>query len=68
LSSPVLCDEVEATVSELSHGGWSAPIFELRRIVELHGGTVHAESPGPGSGAEFVTADVSGINDAELSV
>jgi signal transduction histidine kinase len=26
----------------------------VRQLVELHGGTVHAESPGPGAGATFV--------------
>ena len=36
-----------------THGGLGLGLAIVRHIVELHGGTVHAESPGPGKGAVF---------------
>jgi CheY-like chemotaxis protein len=39
---------------ERSPGGLGIGLTIVRRLVELHGGSVHAESPGPGKGARFV--------------
>ncbi len=38
----------------LSQGGLGIGLTLVRRLVELHGGTVHAVSAGPGKGSEFV--------------
>jgi signal transduction histidine kinase/DNA-binding response OmpR family regulator len=40
--------------STRSHGGLGIGLTIVRHIVELHGGTVHAESPGEGQGSTFV--------------
>ena len=47
--------QADAT-STRSHGGLGIGLTLVKRIVELHGGTVHAESAGDGQGASFVVA------------
>jgi signal transduction histidine kinase len=42
----------DASVTRL-HGGLGLGLSIVRHLVELHGGHVSAESPGPGQGATF---------------
>lgn len=37
-----------------SAGGLGIGLTLVRQVVELHGGSVHATSPGPGAGSEFI--------------
>ena len=39
---------------ERAEGGFGGGLTLVQRLVELHGGTVHAHSEGPGKGSEFV--------------
>jgi signal transduction histidine kinase len=43
-----------ATPSHKAQGGLGIGLWLVRTLVEMHGGTVHATSAGPGQGSEFV--------------
>lgn len=56
--------------STRSHGGLGLGLAIVRHLVELHGGTVRAESPGIGQGATFIVnlpikADATKTSEAE---
>jgi len=42
------------TSLERAHGGLGIGLTIVRRVVEMHGGRVEAQSPGPGQGSEFI--------------
>jgi signal transduction histidine kinase/ActR/RegA family two-component response regulator len=47
-----LFQQVDQTITR-SHGGLGIGLTLVKRLVELHGGTVEAHSEGPGKGSEF---------------
>src|SRR5688572_24744735 len=54
------------STSTRSHGGLGIGLTIVRHIVELHGGTVKAESPGEGQGSVFtVTLPIAATVDAQ---
>jgi signal transduction histidine kinase len=44
------------STSTRSHGGLGLGLAIVRHLVEMHGGTVHADSPGEGQGAIFTVS------------
>jgi len=50
--------------STRSHGGLGLGLAIVRHLVELHGGTIHVESPGKGQGATF-TVKLALLNNEE---
>ena len=45
--------QADASIAR-AHGGLGLGLAIVRQLVELHGGTVQAQSPGEGQGATFV--------------
>ena len=53
------------STSTRSHGGLGIGLTIVRHIIELHGGTVHAESPGEGQGSTFTVTLAAAIAHAD---
>jgi PAS domain S-box-containing protein len=52
---------------DIALGGLGVGLSLVRRLIELHGGTVHAHSDGPGKGCEFVARLPASSPDASTS-
>jgi signal transduction histidine kinase len=58
--TPAMCDRVFDLFVQVpetgayAHGGLGIGLTVVRRLVEMHGGTVDARSDGPGQGSEFI--------------
>jgi signal transduction histidine kinase/DNA-binding response OmpR family regulator len=61
-----LFTQVERTLDR-SHGGLGIGLTLVRRLVEMHGGSVQVYSSGPGQGSEF-TVRLPALLDTEVSV
>ena len=50
-----------------SEGGLGVGLTLVRRLLDLHGGSVHASSPGPGQGSEFIVR-LPALDDAPVEI
>ncbi|AVS67948.1 hybrid sensor histidine kinase/response regulator [Paracidovorax avenae] len=61
-----LFTQVDRTLDR-AQGGLGIGLMLVRRLVEMHGGTVQARSEGAGKGSEFIVRLPSGVVSAEVS-
>ncbi|MES4786207.1 MAG: hybrid sensor histidine kinase/response regulator, partial [Nitrospiraceae bacterium] len=60
--------QADSTITR-KHGGLGLGLTIVRHVVEMHGGTVHADSPGEGKGATFTVAlPLIGIHPSDDSI